>query len=74
MSTLESAEFQRAFAAFSYLLGQRDRGLSAPVSSEHPELRALVRRLSQPEQTSRAQALAHELSRLAAALEARTYK
>jgi len=74
MSNLASPDFQRAFAAVSYLVGQREAGLLAPFAAPHEEASSFARRLSHPERERRAEVLARELSRLALALEARLVK
>ena len=74
MAQFESPDFQRAFAAASYLVGRRNLELLEPFHPPHAEARALVRRLAHPERERRAQALAVELARIAAAVEARSIK
>ena len=74
MTRFESPDFQRAFAAVSYLAGRRDAELLEPFSLPHDEARALVRRLGHPERERRAQELARELAKISAALEARSVK
>lgn len=74
MAEFESRAFQCAFAAVSYLTGRRGDELLEPFSKPHLDARALQSRLSHPERERRAEALARELSLLASALEARTFK
>jgi hypothetical protein len=74
MTLFESSDFQRAFAAVSYLAGRRDAELLEPFVIPHDEARAFVRRLAHPKRERRAAALASELSRLAGALAARSVK
>ena len=74
MSNLESPAFQRAFVALRYLFGRRDAELSVSGLAEHSEVRALGLRLVHPERVRRAEALAYELSRIAGAIDARTFK
>ena len=76
MATIDSADFQRAFMALSYLLGRREAELLAPLgdSPPHEEARALVRGLAHPDRPRRAELLARELSRVALGLEARLVK
>jgi len=74
MAALASRDFQRAFAAMSYLFGRRDAQLLESFRVPHEEARAFVRRLGHPERERRAQALAVELSRISSALEARSIK
>ena len=74
MANPESPEFQRAFAAVSYLCGQREAELLAPLGAAHDDARAFVRRLGHPERERRAEVLARELTRLAAAVQARALK
>lgn len=74
MSNLASPEFQRAFAAISYVLGRRDAELLEPFSSPGPEARSFVRRLGHPERERRAEVLAAELARLVSALQVRALK
>jgi hypothetical protein len=74
MAEFESSDFQRAFAAVSYLAGRREAELLEPFRRPHDDARAFVRRLSHPERERRAEALALELARLAGALEARSIK
>ena len=74
MANLESPDFQRAFAAMSYLVGRRDAELLEPFSAPHEDARTFVRRLGHPERERRAEVLARELARLASSLEARSLK
>ena len=74
MTQFDSSEFQRAFAAMSYVVGRRDAELLEPFRLPHQEARAFVRGLGHPERERRAEALARELARLATALEARSIK
>jgi len=74
MARLESPNFQRAFAALSYVCGRREAELLAPIRSEHGQARGLVRRLDHPERAERAEVLSRELTRLASALDARIIK
>ena len=71
MANVQSPEFQRAFAAVSYLVGQREAELLAPLASPTEEARALARRLEHSERDRRAEVLARELGRLALSLDAR---
>jgi len=71
MANIRSPEFQRAFAAVSYLTGQRDAELLAPLPSAGEEALALARRLGHPERERRAEVLARELGRVALSLDAR---
>ena len=71
MANPGSPDFQRAFAAVSYLVGQRGEALLAAVPSPSDEARAFARRLEHPERERRAELLARELARLAVALDAR---
>ena len=74
MAALESRDFQRAFAAVSYLAGRRDAELLQPFRAPHDDARAFVRRLAHPDRERRAEALAFELARISNALEARSIK
>jgi hypothetical protein len=74
MANLASPDFQRAFAAASYLAGRRDAELLGPFHAPHDEARALVRRLAHPDREQRAELLARELSRVIVSLAARTLK
>ena len=71
MANVHSPEFQRAFAAVSYLAGRRDAELLAPLPSPGEDAQALARRLGHPERERRAEVLARELGRLALSLDAR---
>ncbi len=71
MANPSSPEFQRAFAAVSYLAGQRSDALLAPLPSITEEARTFARRLEHPERERRAEVLARELGRLAVSLDAR---
>ncbi len=71
MPNIHSAEFQRAFAAVSYLSGRRSAELLAPLPAPCEEAIALARRLEHPERERRAEVLARELGRLALSLDAR---
>ena len=74
MADLASPDFQRAFAAISYMVGRREAELLQPFHAPHDEARAFARRLAHPERERRAEFLARELARLAASLEARVIK
>jgi len=74
MAGFESSDFQRAFAAMRYLFGGRGTELLEPFRVPHGAARAFARGLSHPERERRAEALAGELSRISAALEARSIK
>jgi hypothetical protein len=74
MANLTSPDFQRAFAALSYLAGRRDGALLEPFHAPHDQARAFVRRLAHPEREQRAELLARELSRVIVSLAARTLK
>ena len=74
MARLESPDFQRAFAALSYVCGRRDAELLDPIRPEHDLARGFVRRLAHPERAERAEVLSRELTRLASALAARIIK
>jgi len=74
MPQFESPDFQRAFAAVSYVAGRRDAELLEPFSIPHDDARAWVRRLGHPQRERRAQELARELARISHALEARSIK
>ncbi|MEP7052895.1 MAG: hypothetical protein ABJB12_21195 [Pseudomonadota bacterium] len=74
MADLASSDFQRAFAAMSYLVGRRDAELLEPLPAVHEGARAFARRLEHPERERRAEVLARELARLTASLEARALK
>ena len=74
MSNLASPDFQRAFAAMSYMAGRREAELLAPIRAPHEEASAFARRLAHPERERRAEVLARELGRLSIALEARAIK
>jgi hypothetical protein len=67
----EREPFERAFVATSYALGRRGEDLLAPLEEPTAQARALAGRLARPEREQRAQALAPELARLGAALDAR---
>jgi hypothetical protein len=71
MAITQSPEFQRAFAALSYLAGRRGAELLAPLPSAGEEAQALARRLAHPDRERRAEVLARELGRLALSLDAR---
>ena len=74
MSSVAHSSFQRAFVALSYVAGRRDRKLLEGVLAPQDETRVLVQRLAHPERERRAEVLARELSRIAAAHEARSIK
>ncbi|MEO8906275.1 MAG: hypothetical protein ABI488_26920 [Polyangiaceae bacterium] len=74
MANPASPEFQRAFAAVSYMVGRRDAELLEPLRAPHDDARAFARRLSHPERERRAEVLARELARLTASLEQRIIK
>ena len=74
MPNLKSSDFQRAFAAVSYFCGRRGAQLLEPLPSPHTDARALVQKFGHSERDRRAEILAHELTRLASALELRTVK
>ncbi len=71
MPNILSPEFQRAFAAVSYLVGRREAELIAPLAAPGPDVQALARRLEHPDRERRAEVLARELGRLALSLDAR---
>lgn len=71
MPNISSPDFQRAFAAVSYLVGRRGAELIAPLAFPGAEVQALARRLEHPERERRADVLARELGRLALSLDAR---
>jgi hypothetical protein len=73
MANIHSPEFQRAFAAVSYLAGQRDAELLAPLPSPGEDAQSLARRLGHRERERRAEVLARELGRLALSLDARKF-
>ena len=66
----ESAAFQRAFVALGYFVDRRGAELLEPLEAPTSQAQELVRRLSDPSRDVRAQALAGELSRLVASLQA----
>jgi len=74
MTDPASPDFQRAFAAMSYMVGRREGELLEPLPPAKEEARALARRLTHPERERRAEVLARELARLSASLEARALK
>jgi hypothetical protein len=74
MAVFDSSDFQRAFAAVSYVVGRRDSELLEPFRFPHQEARAFGRGLAHPERERRAEVLARELARIASALEARSFK
>ena len=74
MADVGSPEFQRAFAAVSYLVGRRNDELLGAVKAPHPEARAFAQRLGHPERERRAEVLARELARVVSSLEARKLK
>jgi hypothetical protein len=74
MPNVASPSFQRAFVALSYVAGRRDSELLSAFPAPHEEARLVARRLTHPTRERRAEALALELSRVAAALEARRIK
>lgn len=74
MADLGSAEFQRAFAAVSYLAGRRNDELLGAFKTQNPEARAFAQRLGHPERERRAEVLARELARVVSSLEARKLK
>jgi len=74
MASFEGRDFQRAFAAVSYLAGLRGEALLEPFRTPHADARAFVRRLAHPDRERRAEALAVELARIGNALEARSIK
>lgn len=65
------ARFERAFVATSYLLGRRGTELSDALVDPAIATRALAKALDHTEREARATALAPELARLVAALDAR---
>ncbi|MET0790922.1 MAG: hypothetical protein ABW061_05330 [Polyangiaceae bacterium] len=71
MASIHKPEFQRAFAAVSYLAGRRGADLLGPLPAPGEEAQSLVRRLEHPERERRAEVLARELNRLALSLDAR---
>ncbi|MEO7038350.1 MAG: hypothetical protein ABI548_30550 [Polyangiaceae bacterium] len=74
MANPASPDFQRAFAAMSYMVGRRDTELLEPLQAPHDDARAFARRLSHAERERRAEVLARELAQLTASLEQRTIK
>ena len=74
MADPASPDFQRAFAAMSYMVGRRDAALLEPLRAPHDDARAFAHRLAHPERERRAEVLARELARLTASLEARAIK
>ncbi len=74
MADPASPDFQRAFAAMSYMVGRRDTELLEPLHAPHDDARTFARRLAHPERERRAEILARELARLTASLEARVIK
>ena len=74
MADPASPNFQRAFAAMSFLLGRRNAELLEPLCAPHADARAFARRLAHPERARRAEVLARELTRLSASLEAKAIK
>jgi hypothetical protein len=71
---MRSPAFQRAFTAFSYLVGRREQALLAPLPDPGAEAHTLVGRLSHAERPRRAEVLASELARVYAELERRSYR
>lgn len=69
--TFDTAAFERAFVATSYLLERRAEALLTALPDAGNEARALAKALSAPDRSARAAALAPELARLVQALEAR---
>jgi hypothetical protein len=67
----EHEAFDRAFVALRYLLDRRGDELLEPLIAPAPAAVELARRLSATERTARAQVLASDLARVAAALESR---
>ena len=74
MADPANPDFQRAFAAMSYMVGRREAELLAPLSAPREEAQAFARHLAHPERERRAEVLARELARLTASLEQRTLK
>jgi hypothetical protein len=67
----EGAAFQRAFVAIEYFLGRRGEQLLEPLPRPVQPAKDLVQRLGLDDRSLRAQALAKELERIVACLEAR---
>jgi hypothetical protein len=69
-----SADFQRAFVALRYFWGARDQALSEGFEhvARAPAASDMAAQLAHPDRVQRAQALAAELARVAAALEERS--
>jgi hypothetical protein len=65
--------FARAYVAMGYLLDRRGDALLEGLVSVPPAARELARRLGHPDRQARAQVLAAELARIAAALDARGF-
>ena len=74
MSSFALPTFQRAFVALSYVVGRRDAELLDAFPAPHDEARLFAQRLAHPERERRAEVLARELSRVALAVEARSFK
>ena len=74
MADPANPDFQRAFAAMSFMVGRREAELLGPLSAPHEDARAFARRLAHPERERRAEVLARELARLTASLEYRMIK
>jgi hypothetical protein len=74
MSSVLEPVFQRAFVAVSYVAGRRNAQLLEAFTTPHEEARLLAQRLARPERERRAEVLARELSRVALALEARSFR
>jgi hypothetical protein len=70
MTRDEQADFERAFVAVSYFLGRRGDELTRHLSSKTAAAARLERALGAEEREARARALAAELGRIIAALEA----
>jgi hypothetical protein len=74
MSRNEDPMFQRAFVALNYVVGRRHAALLEALATPHADARLLAQRLGHSERSRRAEVLAHELARVARALEARSIK
>jgi len=74
MADPASPNFQRSFAAVSFMLGRSNAELLQPLGAPHEDARAFARRLAHPERERRAEVLARELARVCASLEAKAIK
>lgn len=67
-------DFERAFVALRYFLGERGAELAAPLGAESPVVAETLARLRHEDRQRRAEALAVEVGRVVRALDARALR